>query len=413
MSTTELAHTGMTHGVTLQDHVASVGRRLAGSLERLLEAVPGGPHQPLRLARELNINKDLASRTLMATRAKDPIVVVQTVPGPRPLRTLLQAVESRGVDAALIADAEQAVAEFDALIQEQLGDRTALDAVIADWLPDARAKAELLSKQAAFRGMRHLKGVEVDTCLQVQFVHPSDDPDFVDIIHISGLFGLRRLRPSAIVKLLEIMVIGGSPEGMHTATLAGNELKSIDSYRSLALADFCERPNGEFQVIESPSHVRLLLSDGAVGLSRSVDHVFAMAIERAGPRQNPKGTRRGIGGSVTMPARLLVDDVFVADGTVAGPPTLAIYDTSIRGLAHVTDRSRDVDLYNVLETNQPLGRGFAGCRLAEVPRYVQLLEHVARVRGWNPASFTGYRCRVDFPIFGSQIAQIFEQPRTE
>lgn len=398
----------LTAGDLLQDQVAAVGRRIAESLERLLDAVPGGPHQPLRLARELGINKDLASRALMAMRARDPIVVVQTVPGPRPLRTLLEAVCTRGIDPGLLAEAEQAVTRFESLIQDQFGDRAALDAVLADWLPDARAKAELLSKQAAFRGMRHLKGVEVDTCLQAQFVHPSRESGFIDIVHVSGLFGLRRLRPSAVVKLLEIMMIGSNPDQLLRRTIASEDITSAEMFRKLALSDFCERPAGEFQVIETPTHTRLLLCDGALGLSHSVDHVFAIAIEKAGPLENTQGIRRGVGGSVTMPARLLINDVFVADSTVDGSPLLAIYDTSIRGLAHVSDHSRDVDLYNVLETTQPLGRGFGGCRLAEVPRYVPLLDHIAKVRGWNPPAFTGYRCRIDFPIYGSQIAQVFE-----
>lgn len=392
----------------LRERVAAVGRALATSLAALIDAVPGGPHQPIRLARELGINKDLSSRVLTATRAGDPITVAHTVPGPRPLRALLQAIAAKGVDRALIDAAERAIGDFELLINDQLGDRSALDAIIADWLPGAREKAELLSKQSAFRGMRHLKGVEVETAVSTQLIHPSADPDFIDIVFVTCLLGLRRLRPSATVKLLDI-TLGAMPEGRVQTTLAGARLDTLEGQRSVALPEFCDRLGPDFSIEASRGQVRMLLPEGALGLRSVVDHVFVVVHERAGRRRSTSPGRGGVGAAVATPARLLVNDVFVADGTVAGEPTLAIYDTSVQGLATVTDDSRACDRYSLAERTHLLGRGFWECQIAESPRYVDLLNHIVRLRGWNPAAFRGYRCRVEYPILGSQIAQIFEK----
>jgi hypothetical protein len=39
-----------------------------------------------------------------------------------------------------------------------------------------------------------------------------------------------------------------------------------------------------------------------------------------------------------------------------------------------------------------------------------LIRDVCRRLRWDEMAFRGYRCRVDYPIYGSQIAMAFKPP---
>ena len=62
------------------------------------------------------------------------------------------------------------------------------------------------------------------------------------------------------------------------------------------------------------------------------------------------------------------------------------------------------------ETIQPLGVGLGNCRSAEVPWYPELLQTVCGKLGWDAGGFRGYRCRIEYPIYGSQVVMAFPAP---
>jgi hypothetical protein len=60
------------------------------------------------------------------------------------------------------------------------------------------------------------------------------------------------------------------------------------------------------------------------------------------------------------------------------------------------------------ESIQPLGKGIAKVRASEVPWYPQLLSTVCQKLNWNGDQFRTYRCRIDYPLYGSQVAIAFD-----
>ena len=76
---------------TIEARINEVGRDLAEAFGRVLQAIPGGPHRPQKLAHQLGVNTVLTSRLLKAAQQRDPIVVAHVIPGPEPLRRLLRA----------------------------------------------------------------------------------------------------------------------------------------------------------------------------------------------------------------------------------------------------------------------------------------------------------------------------------
>ena len=48
-------------------------------------------------------------------------------------------------------------------------------------------------------------------------------------------------------------------------------------------------------------------------------------------------------------------------------------------------------------------------RTADIPRYVDLLKHVFTSLGRAPDDYHGYRARIDYPVYGSQVCQVFQR----
>jgi hypothetical protein len=46
-------------------------------------------------------------------------------------------------------------------------------------------------------------------------------------------------------------------------------------------------------------------------------------------------------------------------------------------------------------------------RVAEVPRYTELLQWACQNRGWDPACFRAYRCDSRYPVVGVQCVMAF------
>ena len=81
------------------------------------------------------------------------------------------------------------------------------------------------------------------------------------------------------------------------------------------------------------------------------------------------------------------------------------------GIADVNDPTRDIDRLELSESVQLLGRGLARCRTAEIPRYVEMLRRVCEALRWDGERFRAYRCRIEYPIYGSQVVMAFEAPQ--
>ena len=60
------------------------------------------------------------------------------------------------------------------------------------------------------------------------------------------------------------------------------------------------------------------------------------------------------------------------------------------------------------ESIRPLGMGVGAARHAGVPDHVELLRHVFGRMAWDPSTFRGYRCAIDYPVYGSQVSMAFE-----
>jgi hypothetical protein len=114
---------------------------------------------------------------------------------------------------------------------------------------------------------------------------------------------------------------------------------------------------------------------------------------------------------ISTPAEVLQFDAFLhRDVYPNAVPSVRVYDTSFEGVADANNPARDIDVLDVIESVDPLGEGLAACRSRDVPRYPELLRHVYGRLGWDESAFRGFRSRVEYPIYGSQLTMLFEPP---
>jgi len=391
---------------TLEVRINAAGQDLLNGLVRVLSQIPGGDSGPQQLAKELGIDKVLASRILKAVRAPDPMSVVHRVPGPEPMRRLLKASAKLGVDPKDLVSAYSAVDQFESLIRSEIGDRSALDAILSAWVPEARREFELRRKQAAFRAMSQLKGAQADVYAEAVIFYPNPDNEHIDIVWIKAVIGLHRLRPGVRVKFTSHRQIEDQ-SSRKTFTLDGDP---VDSVSSATLKEYCSTPTPSLDTHNAGELMHYTLQENCFGASSSIDLVTCEVNRAEIKRYIPDERNRKAWASsdINIPSKKMQFDVLVhKDLYNRSFPELRIYDTAINGQADINDPARDLDQLDLIESIDNLGEGLARFGSSLVPNYRKMIDQVCTTLQFDPAQLRGYRCTADYPIYGSQTAMIF------
>ncbi len=394
-----------------ENRIQKVGNILTSAVREVAVAIPGGPHGPVEMARRLGIDKVLASRVLKVARDSDPVAALHHAPGPEPMRRFVKAARKRGVPDNLAQEADQAVLAFEQLIREVAGDRSSFDAMLSAWLPEARAAIEVRRRQSAFRAISQLKGVEARLSGATVILHPSADGKNLDVVWLFALLGLKRLRPGACVKFASRRFTTDANVRL-PRTLSG---EAVDSIQGLRLDQFCSVAAPDLEVVRAGDVVHYTLADHGFGSRSACDLIFVEVNRAEMARYLPseQRRRRHVFAEVSVPAKLLMFDALLHEDVFVGhDPSLVIYDTACEGVADPNDPGRDIDRMQTADTILHLGKGISRFRSSDQPRHADVLEHVWRSLGWKASDFRGYRCRIDYPLYGSQVVMTWPSDPT-
>lgn len=388
---------------SIEVRITQAGDALLKGLGRVLERVPGSDAGPQKLAGQLGVDKVLASRLLKAMRSSDPMSVVHRTPGPEPLRRVLAASARLGVPADLLADAHAAVDGFEELIRTDIGDRSALEAILSAWVPEARREFELRRKQAAYRAMSQLKGVEAEVYAEAAVFWPSAGGEHIDIVWIKAVIGLHRLRPGVPIHFTSQRRVEGRA-GRRPTNLAG---EPVDSVHGAVVDGFSSNPVPRLKAQIAGEATHYLLDAPGFGSGSAVNLVTCEVNRAEIPRYLPaaRGRRAWASSDINIPTRTSQFDLLIHTDLFPGEhPDLRQYDTTIRGQADVNDPTRDIDQLDLLESVETLGVGSSRFGSSVVPQYRALLTHVCETLGFDGDQLRGYRLVSEFPIYGTQFA---------
>jgi len=402
-------------GSDLRRSVELVGNRLAESLTALLGSLPVRPKGPQALGEHLGITTVTASRLLRAIGVTDPVAVVQQIPGVVPLRRIVKATVEQGASAERAKAAGDAITAFEALIRDNAGHRSSLNAMLSDWLPQSRREFEVRRRQAAYKAISELKGVSCELDLATIVLHPSQEEGRVDLLSIQGTFGLDRIRPDSTVHLgtlrrtqhhrpkQPLQNADGPARGPRT--LDGD--LAVDGMHSVRLDQFCSASPAPLEARIIEEDVQYTLGATGFGPRSSVDLVIAEV--NPGELENEFDlTKRNAPYFFQIPAtssRMMVFDLLVHEEVYKGcQPQLMVYDTGHRGPAPAGSAQREIDRINVTETLEDLGTEPSRRRFAGFPRYLELLDHAFNKLGWDPSRFRAYRVQMSYPLHGMQVS---------
>jgi transcriptional regulator with XRE-family HTH domain len=388
---------------SIEVRITQTGDALLRGLTRVIDQLPGAEAGPQKLAGQLGVDKVLASRLLKALRSTDPMAMVHRTPGPEPLRRVLAASAKLGVSPDLLAEAHAAVNQYEDLIRSDIGDRSALEAILSAWVPEARREFELRRKQAAYRAMSQLKGVEAQVYAEAAIFWPSADGQHIDIVWIKAVIGLHRLRPGAPVHFTSQRRVEGR-DGRRPTNLAG---EPVDSVQGAVVPEFSTNPVPRLrtQIVGEATHY--LLDEPGFGSGSAVNLVTCEVNRAEIPRYLPvsRNRRAWASSDINIPAHTSQFDLLIHQDLYPGEnPDLRVYDTTIRGQADINDRTRDIDQFDLLENVEPLGTHTDRFGSSVVPQYRGLLSHIVSSLGFDGSKLRGYRVLSEYPIYGSQFA---------
>ena len=401
-------------GSEIQERVEHLGSELAEALSAVLAEVPNRGAGPQMLANVLEITVATASRLLKALSQERPVAILQLIPGPNPLRRIVESARAHGVSASTSGTALARIEEFDLLIREIAGYRSSFKAVLSTWLPGERREFEAARRQSVFKAMCELNGVSCDLDLSSILLHPSQEPGKLDLVDVKALLGIDRIRPDAVVHLsTQAVDVGGvRTRGERTPSNLAGEPAS-DGLHSVRLDAYCSARPAPLSIQTRGGHVLYSLGPTGFGPSSTVDLVLA-EVNRAELdvfEPGHEAMRPYFFHLPELAARKSVFDLVVhRDVYPDFPLELLAFDTTGRGPASVNDPLRSVDRRRVHDELTVLGPGLARLRLLEFPRYTELLREVMEKLGWDPLEFRTYRLKLAYPLLGAQMTMAFEQP---
>lgn len=366
--------------------------QLTTALRAVLDSSPLRGLGPIEVARLLKVDKTLASRLMTALRATDPLAALSALPGSVPLRHFVRAALRHGAAPAAVRAAERELRAFDQELQRTFGTRTGLDALIADTLPDARRRHQEGARQAVFRGMALIKGVSIDLASVTWLVYPSPPPHrpgLVDIAVLAGFTGIRRLRPTARVRL-------GSSHSRSRPDETATLLRAFGRPRDLSIS---VEHDGVFTFYE--------IATGPVRRDAAADVYLTETLPGAAPLSAPvrDGRTLTFGDVLEHPCKRLLLNIVVHPAVWPGCAfALAAYHTAMRGLVVPPDPSREHDR---LPLEASVSTAFAGppwARSSPVPAYPDLLAHLTGPLGWDIAGARVFTCDLVYPLCGSQVS---------
>lgn len=395
-------------GDLLGGECGTVLKALQQRVLAVIEAVPEPIRKSADLQHALRLDKALAWNVYNLATAVDPLGSAPFIPGEGRMKKFLLAAGKRGVPPELTSGVMRAFADFEHFVETAAADRASFVSMVRDIHGAEAGKDDLKHKRAAFRANRHIYGVHAAATVQPIFIHPSRvDPDRQDMVAVIGHVDIQQSRANTNL-LNEILVSHGMAKGagayfyrpLPPQEATAGEVRGED----YLLKEFCTEPLPEFRTLADNNRMLTQARSRVMGSKGSSTYFFAHYSENP-PTANPDPEQSFIDTIISVPTEVFVRDIWLHKSYWPRVrPAVHVYGRRTLQLSLFSDMSDDE--LATEERLTELGGGPGGVNkafLPEMPRYVELVRHVADRVGWDINEFQAIRCRVEYPVMLSRI----------
>jgi len=374
-------------------------RSARGAFTDLLTEAGLGAARPAMVAKTLGLDNKLAWKVCRFVHDADELTAFKHLPGAAGIELVLKAADGVGVSTTRVSNVRQADLELRKFVELSAGDRRTFEVMVTSHAGiDARASLE--QRRQLYRAQAAVWGVRARVQVMTLFIRPSEtDERKLDIVQVSGLVELERLRPSVpwIVRVLR----AGNDSASESYQLICEQLDSsgTDTGGMPLLREFCSDPLPKLHQFEDANGwIYDELAPGVLGRAGAVTCIAGEIHRRVVPRYHePENTQARYHMGVRTPVEASILDIYLHDS-----------------LTHFGDMKMHV--FGLLENrpawggNETMGEPVLESTSARVlgsppvvatPRlanYGQLIERTLELSGWGAASsFRGYRAEVEYP----------------
>lgn len=377
----------------------------------LIDAMPAPIRNASALHRALKIDMKLAWQ-IYKIATGGSIAVGIHMPGRPNVRKLIQAAKRRGVSPAVLKQVVSAAEEFDRLVTTHAGDRSTFDSMVSTHGAEDQGEAlALRQKRAAFRANRHLRGAQASVQLKTLMLHPSDNPQLLDLVAIQGYLDLRRVRYDGPLVVSRVR-LSDDDHGVRRSNweplgpIAGQDAKTS------LLGPFCSPDLPPFRAVRTSGDFVLgEMASPGVGNRSAITCIDGYLAQAAVPKYRDNTNLYGSMLTwVPIPCEVLVLDLVVHEGAlgslspIVGCYSSALNDSELPGTMESCDRlpSNESVMY--------LGKGLPVLHSADITRHAEMYAAVFERLGWPSERFDVYRCRIAFPVMLASVLIRFDLP---
>ncbi len=389
-----------------------MGASVRAALEDLVLGLAGPTPRPGDLIARTGLDKTIAGRIIQTIRTPDPLNALLKSPAPNGLGIFLRAAQSAGARPDAIASGDEAIAAFERLLSRFPQGRAGLEAAISGWIPETREQGERAARQAAFKAMSFLLGYQSDVMLGCTVLLPSANPSGVDVVYLSGRFGLRRLREGEPLSLFGIRYYPISGEGNsdpNPRTLDGHSIEET----SCLLEEFCEPRVPRLDVVKTKDQRLFVLPADEPELNEPISivlgHRTASTWQRYSTPDRPEEWQSILSRG---PTRVFINDCFIHRDIYPGVEP--VVTTHMVGMTMLPARERGPS-FKLDEVHLSLDAGWVRNDLrdigtGEIPRYPEIVRTVFDRIGFDLRDFRTHRVRMNYPVAQIAATRWFKLP---
>ncbi len=352
------------------------------------------------MARRFNLNKNLTWKISKIVREHDPAAAFPHIPGRGGLTILLDSLKKAGAPVHALSQLHKALAELDQLIEIHAGDRETFEMMIGNLGRSSEGKQHAESqRKLCFRGNSAVWGVQARVQLCVNFIAPSEDPDWVDLAWLSGLVDFRRLRSDASWAIALARKSSDDGTAMSLGNIEPIDLDSSGKNAAPLLRKFCSEPLPAIHAdLGADALVRYELLEGPIGNTAAATCIIGIFGRRFVRRTvAPNDTLGEHVARLYTPVELLIHDLFVhRDLSYAFSPEAHLY-SQLPSQAPFPMGGRKKGRLPLWEQVHHLGWGTSSVMTPELPQYHGMIGSVFDRLSWNPQDFQVFRFELPYP----------------